>query len=78
MEKKSFRLGKNAQKVLLFSLPLLVFFAFALTLYVGLSDAATLIREREMIFALLETLSRFLVCLALGMIFADYAEKKSA
>ena len=71
MEKKSFRLGKNAQKVLLFSLPLLVFFAFALTLYVGLSDAATLIRE-------METLSRFLVCLALGMIFADYAEKKSA
>ena len=78
MGKKSFRLGKNAQKVLLFSLPLLVFFAFALTVYVGLSDGAALILEREMIFALLEMIGRFLVCLALGMIFADYAEKKSA
>lgn len=78
MEKKSFRLGKNAKKVLLFGLPLLVFCAFALTLYIGLSDAATLIRERAMIFVLLETLSRLLVCLALGMVFADYAEKKSA
>ncbi|MBE6665799.1 MAG: hypothetical protein E7603_06235 [Ruminococcaceae bacterium] len=79
MEKlKTFKFGKNAQKVLLFGLPLMVFAAFALTVGVALADSATLVRERETVFMLLETVSRMCFCLALGTVLADYAEKKSA
>ena len=79
MEKiKRFKLGKNAQKVLLFGLPLMIFLAFALTVGVALTDSMTLIRERETIYMLLETISRMFLCLALGTVLADYAEKKTA
>ena len=79
MEKlKTFKFGKNAQKVLLFGLPLMVFAAFALTVGVALADSATLVRERETVFMLLETVSRMCFCLALGTVLADYAEKKRA
>ena len=77
MEKKqAFKLGKNAQKVLLFSLPFLVFAAFALTLYVALLDGTALIHERETVLLLLETVSRGCICVALGTVLADYAERK--
>lgn len=79
MEKiKNFRLGKNAQKVLLFCLPLMVFAAFALTVGIALADSMTLVKERETIIVLLETFSRMCFCLALGTVLADYAEKKTA
>ena len=79
MEKiKGFKLGKNAQRVLLFGLPLMVFLAFALTVGVALTDSMTLIRERETVYMLLETVSRMLLCLALGTVLADYTEKKNA
>jgi len=77
MEKKAlFVLGKNAQRVLLFSLPLLVFAAFALTLYVAHPGSAAAVRESETVLLYLETLSRVCVCVALGTVLADYAEKK--
>lgn len=75
-KKKTFGLGKRAQKVLLFSLPLMVFFAFALMLYAALLDGMTLLRERETVIMLLETVSRISVCVALGTVLADYAERK--
>ena len=79
MEKiKNFRLGKNAQKVLLFCLPLMVFAAFVLTVGIALADSVTLVKERETVFMILETFSRMCFCLALGTVLADYAEKKTA
>lgn len=75
-KKKTFKLGKNAQKVLLYTLPLLVFAAFALTLYVALLDGTSLIKERETVLVFLETVSRSCVCIALGTVLADYAERK--
>lgn len=79
MEKiKNFKLGKNAQKILLSGLPLMVFLAFVLAVGVALADGMTLVRERETVFMLVETLSRLFLCLGLGAILADYAEKKNA
>ena len=75
-KKKRIGLGKSAQKVLLYSLPLMVFLAFALMLYAALADSMTLIRERETVIMLLETLSRLSVCVGLGAVLADYAERK--
>ena len=77
-KKKTFKLGKNAQKVLLYTLPLLVFAAFALTLYVALLDGTAFVRERETVLILLETVSRGCVCIALGAVLADYAERKKS
>ena len=77
-KKKGFRLGKNAQRVLRYSLPLLVFSAFALTLYVAVPNGVSLVRERETVILLLETLSRACFCVALGTVLADYAERKKA
>ena len=77
-KKKTFRLSRNAQRVLLYTLPLLVFAAYALTLYVALSDGSELLRQSGTVLMLLETLSRFCLCVALGTILADYAEKKRA
>lgn len=77
MEKKrNFRFGKNAQRILRFGMPVMVFLAFALTVYTGLPESAAPLRERETVLLLLETLSRIFVCLALGVVLADYAEKK--
>ena len=79
MEKKrTFRFGKNAQRILRFSLPIIVFLAFALTVYVGLPESIAPFRERETIFWILETISRLFVCLTLSVILTDYAEKKKA
>lgn len=79
MEKmKKFRLGKTAQKVLLSGLPLMVFLAFSITVGIALTDSMTLVRERETVFMLLETVSRMFLCLALGTVLADYAEKKTS
>ena len=75
-KKKGFRLGKNAQRVLRYSLPLLVFSAFALTLYVSVPNGVSWVRERETVILLRETLSRGCFCVALGTVLADYAERK--
>ena len=75
-KKKTFEFGKNAQIVLRYSLPLLVFAAFALTLYVALSDGTALIQKRETVLLFLETISRSCLCIALGVVLADYAERK--
>ena len=77
-KKTTFRFGKNAQKVLLFSLPLLVFAAYALTLYVALLDGTALVKESETVISCLETLSRLCLCVALGTVLADYAERKKS
>ena len=75
-KKKSFRFGKNAQRVLRYSLPVLVFSAFALTLYVAVPNGVSPVKERETVVMLLETLSRICFCVALGTVLADYAERK--
>ena len=77
MEKnRNFRFGKNAQRILRFSMPIMVFLAFALTVYVGLPESVAPFRERETVLMILEAISRIFVCLALGVVLADYAEKK--
>ena len=75
-KKKGFRLGKNARRVLRYSLPLLVFSAYALTLYVAVPNGVSLTRDSATIVLLLETLSRACFCVALGTVLADYAERK--
>ena len=77
-ENKHFRLGNAAQKLLLRALPFMVFAAFALTVFVVRSDAATLLNQRESILLFLETISRLVLCLALGTVLTDYAEKRTA
>lgn len=77
-KEKTFKLGKNAQKILLYTLPLLVFAAFALTLYVALPDSTALVREKETVLLFLETISRSCVCVALATVLTDYAERKRA
>ena len=76
-EKKTFRLGKNAQKILLFALPVMIAFSFGFTLYIARLDSRAFLDQRESILLLLETLSRISVCVALGTVLSDYAEKKT-
>ena len=76
-EKKKIRLGKNAQRVLLYALPLMIFTALSLTVYVARLDAADFLNQRENILLALETVSRLILCLALGTVLTDYAEKRS-
>lgn len=76
-EKKKLRLGKNAQKVLLYALPLMIFLALSLTVYVARLDGADFLNQRENIVLALETVSRLILCLALGTVLTDYAEKRN-
>ena len=75
-EQKTFRLGKTAQKILLLALPVMIFLSLGFTLYIARLDNITFLDQRESILLALETLSRFSVCLALGTVLADYAEKR--
>ena len=77
-EKKKLTFGKNAQALLLYALPFMIFLALMLTLYVMRLDGHSLIRERETVILYIETVSRLCVCLALGTVLTDYAEKRSA
>ena len=77
-EKKNVLLGRNAQKILLYSLPLMIFLAFALTLHIARLDSHIFLQQREIILLSLTTISRLSFCLALGTVLADYAEKRSA
>ena len=72
------RLGNAAQKLLLRALPFMILLALALTVFVVRSDAATLLNQREAILLFLETISRLVLCLALGTVLTDYAEKRTA
>ncbi len=69
-------LGRNAEKVLLYTLPWMVFGAFALMVYVIQADVDFFIRKQEMIFGILELLSRLCVCIAIGTILADIAQRR--
>lgn len=75
-EKKTFRFGKNAQKILLLTLPIMIFLSFVFTLHIARLDSIAFSGQKEFIFLSLETLSRISVCIALGTVLADYAEKR--
>ena len=75
--KKNFVLGIKAQRVLTRALPFMIFPALLLTVFFAAADGTTLISERESILLYLETLSRLAVCLSLGTVLADYAERKT-
>ena len=77
MENKKRILGHYAEKVLRYTLPFMVFFAFALTIYVARLDVAAFICAEETILLLLATLGRLFVCISLATILADIAEKKT-
>ena len=75
-EKKRIVLGSGAQKVLLYALPFMILCAFLFMLYIFRLDSATVLRERENIILFLETVSRLSVCVSLGTVLADYAERR--
>ena len=75
-EQQTFRFGKNAQKILLLALPVMIFLSFGFMLYIARLDSVAFVNQKEIILLSLETLSRFSVCLALGTVLADYAEKR--
>ena len=75
---KTIRFGKAAQNILLYSLPFMIFFSFMLTLYIARLDGIEFLNQRETILFSLETLSRISLCLAIGTVLADDAEKKTA
>ncbi|MBQ8496518.1 MAG: hypothetical protein IJ489_03565 [Clostridia bacterium] len=77
MENKKRTLGIYARRVLLYTLPLMVFFTFALTVYVARLDVAAFMHQEEMILLLLSTLGRLLFCISLGAVLADIAERKT-
>ena len=77
-EKNRIRLGNAARKILLSALPFMIFLALSLTVYVARLDGDALLKERQTVLLALETISRFAVCLSLGTVLADYAEKKTA
>ena len=77
-EKNKLRLGNAAQRLLLRALPFMIASALALTVFVAQADAVTLAHQRESILLFLETISRLALCLALGTVLTDYAEKKTA
>ncbi len=76
-EKKNFQLGRLAQKILLLTLPFMIFSAFMLTLYIARLDGTEFLHQREWILLSLETISRISFCLAFGTVLADYAEKRT-
>ena len=69
-------LGIYAKKVLLYTLPWMLFGAFALTVYVLQLDDGLFIQRQALIFNLLELFSRLCVCIAIGTVLADIAERK--
>lgn len=77
-ENKKIRFGNTAQKVLMYALPVLITLALSLTLYVARLDGNAFLKERQTIVLALETISRFSVCVAVGTVLADYAEKKTS
>lgn len=77
-EKINIRLGKTATRILLTTLPVMIFIAFALTLYVFRLDGDALMKERQTVMLALETISRLAVCISVGTILADYAEKRTS
>lgn len=77
-EKINIRLGKTATKILLTTLPVMIFIALALTLYVFRLDGDALMKERQTVILALETISRLAVCITVGTILADYAEKRAS
>ena len=77
-ETKKLTLGNAAQKLLLRALPFMIFSALALTVFVARADAVTLLNQRESILLFLETISRLALCLTLGTVLTDYAEKKTS
>lgn len=76
-EKQNIRLGSTARGILLFALPFMILLALALMLYVAGLDGVGLLKERPTVLLALETISRFAVCISLGTVLADYAEKKT-
>ena len=74
--KKKIVFGKRASKILLFALPCLVISAFVIMVYVIRLDAVSLIHEKENIVMAMEFLSKFCVCLTVGAILTDIAERK--
>ena len=77
-EKINIRLGKTATRILLTTLPVMIFIALALTLYVFRLDGDALMKERQTVMLALETISRLAVCISVGTILADYAEKRTS
>ena len=77
-EKINIRLGKTATRILLTTLPVMIFIALALTLYVFRLDGDALMKERQTVILALETISRLAVCISVGTILADYAEKRAS
>ena len=77
-EKINIRLGKTAMRILLTTLPVMIFIALALTLYVFRLDGDALMKERQTVMLALETISRLAVCISVGTILADYAEKRTS
>ena len=77
-EKINIRLGKTATRILLTTLPVMIFIALALTLYVFRLDGDALMKERQTVMLALETISRLAVCISVGTILADYAEKRAS
>ena len=77
-EKKICFPGKAAQIFLLRTLPFMILLAFLLTAYVISADGATLLQERETVLLFLETIGRATVCLGLGTVLTDYAEKRTS
>ena len=70
--------GKAAQKFLLRTLPIMILLAFLLLSYVISTDGATLLQEQEKVLLFLETIGRIAVCLGLGTVLTDYAEKRTS
>ena len=78
MQEKRCRLfGNFAQKVLLMGLPVLILGAFALAIWLSSMDGTFLIKHSATIRLYLETISRAMVCLAIGTVLADIAERKT-
>ena len=67
-------LGTYAEKVLLCTLPWMVFGAFALMVYLVQDQGGGY--RADIVFNALELISRFCVCIALGTVLADIAERK--
>ena len=76
-KRKPFQWGENARRLMLSVLPIMIFLAFLLTLYVARLDGVSFLQQKETVWLALETLSRLLFCLGLGTVAMDYAEKKT-
>ena len=76
-EKRNGLFGAFAQKVLLIGLPFLVLSAFALVICLSTMDSIHLMKHSETIRLYLETISRAMVCLTIGTVLADIAERKT-